>query len=116
LSGALAELLTTALAGSRAGVAAAPGGLWRSTAILALARRAAAALAARGVQPFEPVHVAIGNRPEDLSALLGVPLAGASTLDALAAGAPGASQTAIVNPAASPATTSANVFSMALSP
>jgi acyl-CoA synthetase (AMP-forming)/AMP-acid ligase II len=77
LSGALSELLTAALARSRAHIAGPAGEVWRSAAILALARRAAAALAARGVQAAEPVHVTIGNRPEDLGALLGVWVAGA---------------------------------------
>ena len=77
MSGALAGLLVDALSARRARLAAADGEVWDSAAILALARRSAAALAAAGVQPAEPVHLTIANRPADLGALLGVWLAGA---------------------------------------
>jgi long-chain acyl-CoA synthetase len=77
LTPVLAELLVTALTGSNVRVAAPDGAAWRSREILALARRTADALRAHGVHPAEPLHVIIGNRPEDLGVLLGVWLAGA---------------------------------------
>ncbi|MCC2665597.1 MAG: AMP-dependent synthetase and ligase, partial [Geminicoccaceae bacterium] len=77
MSGALAELLVAALSDGRARVLGLEGDAWASAALLALARRTAAALTASGVQPAEPVHLTIANRPLDLGALLGVWLAGA---------------------------------------
>jgi long-chain acyl-CoA synthetase len=77
LTPVLADLLVAALTDSNPRVAAPDGAAWRSSEILALARRTADALAAHGVHPAEPVHVIIGNRPEDLGVLLGVWLAGA---------------------------------------
>jgi long-chain acyl-CoA synthetase len=77
LTPVLAELLVTALTGSTVRVAAPDGAAWRSREILALAKRTADALRAHGVHPADPLHVIIGNRPEDLGVLLGVWLAGA---------------------------------------
>ena len=42
-----------------------------------LAAHVAHSLRARGVQPDEPVHLTIGNRPQDLAAMLGIWRAGA---------------------------------------
>jgi acyl-CoA synthetase (AMP-forming)/AMP-acid ligase II len=47
------------------------------SALMALARHVAAALAAHRIAPGEPVHVRIGNRPSDLGSLLGIWQAGA---------------------------------------
>ena len=73
----LADLLVAALTGSELRLWHAHGAAWRSADILAPLRRTAGGLGAQGVHPAEPVHVIIGNRPEDLGALLGVWLAGA---------------------------------------
>jgi long-chain acyl-CoA synthetase len=77
LTGPLAEMLDAALRRKPACIAAANGQTWQSLDLLALAQTTADSLAARAVQPAEPVHVTIGNRPEDLAVLLGVWLAGA---------------------------------------
>ena len=73
----LAKMLVAALRRHDARVAGPDGSTWQSTNLLALAEATADSLAARAVQPAEPVHVTIGNRPEDLGVLLGVWLAGA---------------------------------------
>ena len=73
----LAELLVTALTGSSSYAAAPDGVAWRSAEILALAHRVTDDLGAQSIHTAEPVHVIIGNQPEDLAGLLGVWLAGA---------------------------------------
>jgi len=56
--------------------------------LIAIGERVAAALAARGVAPDEPVHVRIGNRPSDLGALLGIWRSGAVAVPVHVAAAP----------------------------
>ena len=73
---ALGKILSGALRSSQA-IESADGNAVAGSNLLRLAEQARRALADRGVAPNEPVHVAIGNRPTDLGALLGVWQAGA---------------------------------------
>jgi hypothetical protein len=63
LTGPLAEMLDAALRRKPARVSAANGQTWQSPDLLRLAQATADSLAARAVQPAEPVHVTIGNQP-----------------------------------------------------
>jgi long-chain acyl-CoA synthetase len=73
---ALGKILFDALKSSQA-IESADGNAVAGSNLLRLAEQARHTLADRGVGPNEPVHVAIGNRPTDLGALLGVWQAGA---------------------------------------
>jgi acyl-CoA synthetase (AMP-forming)/AMP-acid ligase II len=73
---ALGKILSGALRSSQA-IEGADGDAVAGSNLLRLAEQARRTLADRGVAPNEPVHVAIGNRPTDLGALLGVWQAGA---------------------------------------
>ena len=73
---ALGKILSDALKSSQA-IESADGNAVAGSNLLRLAEQARRTLAGRGVAPNEPVHVAIGNRPTDLGALLGVWQAGA---------------------------------------
>jgi long-chain acyl-CoA synthetase len=73
---ALGKILSGALKSSQA-IESADGDAVAGSHLLRLAEQARRTLADRGVAPNEPVHVAIGNRPTDLGALLGVWQAGA---------------------------------------
>ena len=73
---ALGKILFDALKSSQA-IESADGNAVAGSNLLRLAEQARHTLADRGVAPNEPVHVAIGNRPTDLGALLGVWQAGA---------------------------------------
>jgi acyl-CoA synthetase (AMP-forming)/AMP-acid ligase II len=77
MSGPLAEILGAALNASGHPVASTSGERQQLTELAALADRVAGALLARGVAPGEPVHIRIGNRPDDIGALLGIWRAGA---------------------------------------
>ncbi|MBB3974058.1 class I adenylate-forming enzyme family protein [Hansschlegelia beijingensis] len=77
MSGKLAGLLHGWLLASPNPIAEATSGAsFAGSEIAALAERAAAALRAGGLEPDEPVHVTIANRPGDIGAMLGVWLAG----------------------------------------
>jgi hypothetical protein len=76
VSGRLAEELTRAIRGGKLFVTGANEALAGGD-VDALASRVADALISRGVVLREPVHAVIGNRPGDLSALLGIWRAGA---------------------------------------
>jgi long-chain acyl-CoA synthetase len=77
MSGALGEILLDALKPVSHAVESTSGESQHADSLLALAERVRHALAERHVAPHEPVHVSIGNRPSDLSALLGIWQAGA---------------------------------------
>ena len=77
MSAALADILGAALGTGGHPIGSTGGEAQEPSALAALAARIAAALAANGIAPGEPVHVRIGNRPSDLGALLGVWQAGA---------------------------------------
>jgi acyl-CoA synthetase (AMP-forming)/AMP-acid ligase II len=77
MSGVLARIVGDALKSLNHAVESTSGERQDGAALAALAGRVAAALAARGVAPAEPVHVRVGNRPSDLGALLGIWQAGA---------------------------------------
>jgi len=77
MSAALADILGAALGAGGHPIGSTGGEAQEPSALAALAARIAAALAANGIAPGEPVHVRIGNRPSDLGALLGVWQAGA---------------------------------------
>jgi long-chain acyl-CoA synthetase len=57
-------------------------------ALIALADRVARGLADHNVRPAEPVHVRIGNRPDDIGALLGIWQAGAVAVPVHVSAAP----------------------------
>jgi long-chain acyl-CoA synthetase len=88
MSGALAEILRDALKPAGRTVDSASDESQQGDNLLALAERVRHALAARHVEPHEPVHVSIGNRPSDLGALLGVWQAGAVAVPIHALAAP----------------------------
>ena len=73
----LAGILGAALNASGHAVENTSGEHQERSALAVLAERVAGALLARGVAPGEPVHVRIGNRPDDIAALLGIWRAGA---------------------------------------
>ena len=73
----LAGILGAALNASGHAVENTSGEHQERSALAVLAERIAGALLARGVAPGEPVHVRIGNRPDDIAALLGIWRAGA---------------------------------------
>jgi long-chain acyl-CoA synthetase len=77
MNAALAALLADALGPPAQAIESTHGDRAEPAALLALARDVAAALAAHGTAPGEPVHVRTGNRPSDLGALLGIWQAGA---------------------------------------
>ena len=77
MTGILAESLDDALRSLGHAVESTSGERQEPGGLLALADRVGRALTGRGVAPNEPVHVIIGNRASDLSALLGVWQAGA---------------------------------------
>ncbi|HLH88369.1 MAG TPA: fatty acid--CoA ligase family protein [Xanthobacteraceae bacterium] len=83
----LAVALTDTLAAARM-FESTSGERLEGVALRAHADRVAAALAAHGVAPHEPVHVRVGNRPADLAALLGIWLAGAVAVPIQAAAVP----------------------------
>ncbi len=76
MSGALADLLSGALASLVEPVTGAGGEAQPPAALLAIADRVQSALAAQGLARDEPVHLRIGNRPADVGALLGIWQAG----------------------------------------
>lgn len=77
MSGALADLLAGALRDAPHAVCDTSGASFAPGEIVSIASAVAGALGGAGVQPSEPVHVRIGNRPGDLGALLGIWQAGA---------------------------------------
>jgi acyl-CoA synthetase (AMP-forming)/AMP-acid ligase II len=77
MTAALAGILADALGPGARPIESASGDRAEPSALLALARHVADALAGHGIAPGEPVHVRIGNRPSDLGALLGIWQAGA---------------------------------------
>jgi acyl-CoA synthetase (AMP-forming)/AMP-acid ligase II len=77
MSAALADLLGAALGSCGHPVASTSGERAERSGLMRLAAEVAGALATHGIAPGEPVHVRIGNRPTDLSALLGIWQAGA---------------------------------------
>lgn len=77
VSRALAAMLEAALATAASRVIDDTGRPLGAAALLAQARHVAGILQGAGVTPHEPVHLAIGNRPTDIAALLGIWLAGA---------------------------------------
>src|SRR5580693_7746091 len=72
MSAALADLLGAALNAAGHAVESTSGEQQDPAALAALAAKVAAALLADGVAPGEPVHIRMGNRPDDIGALLGI--------------------------------------------
>ena len=83
---ALSEILRDGLGGAKT-IESADGGVLPGEQVLRLAARARGSLIEQGVAPHEPVHAVIGNRPSDLSALLGIWQAGAVAVPLHAAAA-----------------------------
>jgi long-chain acyl-CoA synthetase len=77
MSSALADLLRGALTSCPHGIESVSDERMSSHVLLASAENVQRTLAGVGITPHEPVHVAMGNRPADLGALLGVWQAGA---------------------------------------
>jgi len=77
MSGALTDLVLSALMSRRHGIESVSGERVSPDLLLASAENVQRALAGQNVAPHEPVHVVMGNRPSDLGALLGVWQAGA---------------------------------------
>jgi len=77
MSGALAGFVVDALRSGSHDIESIDGTRIARPEVIALADRVARALADRGVNPAEPVHVRIGNRVGDIGALLGIWQAGA---------------------------------------
>jgi acyl-CoA synthetase (AMP-forming)/AMP-acid ligase II len=92
MTAALAGVLADALGPRAHAIESTSGERAEPSALLALARHVAGALAAHGVAPGEPVHVRIGNRPRDLGALLGVWQAGAVAVPIHVSAAPATSE------------------------
>ncbi len=92
MTAALAAILADALGPRAQAVESTSGERAEPSALLALARHVASALAAHAVAPGEPVHVRIGNRPLDLGALLGIWQAGAAAVPIHVSAAPATSE------------------------
>jgi long-chain acyl-CoA synthetase len=75
--GALARTLEQGLAISGSHFLDASGTTWPATDLILHARQVAALLREENVQPCEPVHLEIGNKPIDIGSMLGIWLAGA---------------------------------------
>lgn len=88
MSGALAGLLGDALAGLAHPVGSIADVSRPGFALLEMADRVAAALRAQGVQPEEPIHLRMGNRPTDIAGLLGIWRAGAVAVPVHVSAAP----------------------------
>ena len=94
MSGLLARHLEAALAQDRARLADAQSGEDVPGPLLAgRAAELAARLRQHGIRPDEPVHLRIGNRPDDLAAMLGIWLAGGVAVPIHLSAAPNTLQT-----------------------
>lgn len=76
MTGALGALLERGLGRSGAAIAAAGEPALAGAELIARAETIAAELAVAGLAPHEPVHLTIGNRPDDLAAFLAIWRAG----------------------------------------
>src|SRR5690348_10995640 len=72
MSGALGRLLGTGLASLPHPIESTGGERLAGAELLAAAERISEQLKARGITPYEPVHLRMGNRPADIAGLLGI--------------------------------------------